>query len=204
MKDLRIIRGEPQHAKLFPECLSLLERTQGRNVFTLEYLERCASEGNRVLFIALVSGEIAGVATARVLGTEEFAHYAPFGPDVAVLFRQNRVGSFETASVRELMQGKGVGQELGRHRIDWLKRMGCHAVVGVSWESGLPHVSNRVFEKLGFRRMSRAENFYGEHSIRRGIVCPVCGEPPCRCSAALYVLNLLETRTGPNGAGQPP
>jgi GNAT superfamily N-acetyltransferase len=93
----------------------------------------------------------------------------------------------ETASVTESLQGQGIGQELARHRIRWLGEAGCTAVIGVSWESGLANTSDRVFRKLGFERLAQVKGFYADDSVCRGFICPVCGSPPCRCSASLFV-----------------
>jgi GNAT superfamily N-acetyltransferase len=189
IQKLRIFRAESGHLSLLPECLALVERTQGKGIFEPDYFGRCASgEGDRLLLIALLEGKLVGIATARVLPENDFDYYVPFGKEaVERLFQQHRVGSMETASVTESLQGQGIGQELTRHRIRWLSEAGCTAVIGVSWESGLANTSDRVFTKLGFERLSQVRGFYAHDSVRRGFICPVCGSPPCRCSASLYV-----------------
>jgi GNAT superfamily N-acetyltransferase len=189
IQKLQIIRAESGHLSLLPKFLALVERTQGKGIFEPDYFVRCASgEGDRLLLIALLEGKLAGVATARVLPENDFDYYVPFGKEaVEHLFQQHRVGSLETASVTESLQGKGIGQELARHRIRWLSEAGCTAMIGVSWESGLANTSDRVFKKLGFKHLSQVKGFYADDSVRRGFICPVCGSPPCRCSASLYV-----------------
>jgi ribosomal protein S18 acetylase RimI-like enzyme len=189
IQKLQILRAESGYLSLLPECLALVERTQGKGIFEPDYFGRCASgEGDRLLLIALYEGKLAGVATARVLPENDFDYYVPFGKEaVEQLFQQHRVGSMETASVTESLQGQGIGQELARHRIRWLSEAGCTAMIGVSWESGLANTSDRVFRKLGFERLSQVKGFYADDSVRRGFICPVCGLPPCRCSASLYV-----------------
>jgi ribosomal protein S18 acetylase RimI-like enzyme len=189
IQKLQILRGESEHLSLFPECLALVDRTQGKGIYTPEYFSRCASgEGDGMVLVALLEGKLAGVATARVLPEDGFTYYTPFGKEaVEQLFQQHRVGSMETASVTESLQGQGIGQELTRHRIRWLSEAGCTAMVGVCWESGLTNTSDRVFRKLGFERLSQVKGFYIDYSVRRGFICPVCGSPPCRCSASLFV-----------------
>jgi GNAT superfamily N-acetyltransferase len=128
------------------------------------------------------------VAGARVLLPDGFDYYLPFGGDVVRdLFEHHRVGLMSTASVVEPFQGQGIGQELTRRRMRWMNEAGCTAQIAVSWESGLAHTSDRVFTKLGFKRLSQVKGFYQEDSTQRGWTCPVCGSPPCRCSASFYV-----------------
>jgi GNAT superfamily N-acetyltransferase len=201
IQKLRILRGGSDHLSLFAECLALVDRTQGKGFCAPDYFGRCASgEGDRVLFIALLEGKLAGVATARVLPEEGFEYYVPFGREaVERLFQQHKVGSMEIVSVAESLQGKGIGQELTRHLIRWFSAAGCTAVIGVSWESGLPNTSDRVFRKLGCERLSQVKGFFIDISVRRGFICPVCGSPPCRCSASLFVkyIDPVACRTPP-------
>jgi GNAT superfamily N-acetyltransferase len=185
---MEIIQAGPGHSSLFTECLALVDRTQGKGIFTLDYFERCASDSDKLLLLALIDGSLVGVAGARVLPQDGFDYYLPFGREVILdLLQHHRVGLMSTASVVEPLQGQGIGQELTRRRIQWMSDAGCTAQIAVSWESGLAHTSDRVFAKLGFKRLSQVKGFYGEDSVQRGWICPVCGPPPCRCSASFYV-----------------
>jgi GNAT superfamily N-acetyltransferase len=188
IRKIQIIRADPSHSSFFPECLALVDRTQGRGIFALDYFERCASDGEKLLLLALLDGSLVGVAGARVLPQDGFDYYLSFGREVVVdLFQHHRVGLMSTASVVEPLQGQGIGQELTRRRIQWMNDAGCTAQIAVSWESGLAHTSDRVFMKLGFKCLSQVKGFYGEDSTQRGWICPVCGSPPCRCSASFYI-----------------
>lgn len=184
---VEFITADASHASLFPECLSLVDRTQGVGILKLEDFFQRASDPDRLLIITLTEGRVIGAATARLLPPNGFTYYERFGKEaVHLLFRDNKVGSLDFASVTELWQGRGIGRELGRRRLSWLQEMGCTASVGISWESGR-RSSDRVYQWLGFERLSRMEEFYVEMSHERGFICPVCGPPPCLCAASLYV-----------------
>jgi GNAT superfamily N-acetyltransferase len=130
---------------------------------------------------------LVGVATACVLPAGGFDYYTPFGAEAVALFRHHQVGSLQSASVLESMQGRGIGQELARRRIEWLLARNCTAVLGIAWASGRPNTSDRVFAKLGLQPLSHVKNFYHDESLQRPFTCPVCGPPSCRCSATLFV-----------------
>jgi hypothetical protein len=50
IQKLQILRAESGHLSLLPECLALVERTQGKEIFEPDYFGRCASgEGDRLL-----------------------------------------------------------------------------------------------------------------------------------------------------------
>jgi hypothetical protein len=61
IQKLQILRAEPVHLSVLPECLALVERTQGKGIFEPDYFGRCASgEGDRLLLIALLEGKASG------------------------------------------------------------------------------------------------------------------------------------------------
>jgi len=197
MSGLKFIQASLDQSALFSDCVALLDRTQGIGVYTSDHLARCASETDRILLLALLQERLVGVASGLVLPQEAPRGYAAFGRDVVDLFDHHRVGSLNMASVEESWQGRGIGQELTRRRIKWLGEAGCTAIVGISWNSGSEHNSARVFRKLGFTQLSHAEGYYAEASLHQGFLCPVCGSPPCRCSATLFVRNLSDPLTSP-------
>lgn len=183
--EIEFVKADATHAPLFPSCHALVNRTQGENLVTADYFAKATSNPEQFLVLALLKGELIGVASARQLSSDRFAYYAPFGKKVVELFQRHRVGSMDSASVQEQWQGQGIGSELGRRRVAWLESVGCNAIVGISWESGLPHTSERVFLRLGFERFARVPDFYIAMSLERGMICPVCGPPPCHCAASL-------------------
>ena len=184
---IKFLKADATHAGLFPSCHALVNRTQGENIFQLEYYSQCVSDPDQFLVLTLLDDDVVGVAGARRLAPEGSAFYAPFGKETVELFQKHRVGSLNCASVQEKWQGHGIGTELGRRRVAWLKEIGCDALVGISWESGLAHTSDRVFLRLGFKSVARVADFYVGMSVQRGFICPVCGAPPCRCAATLFV-----------------
>jgi hypothetical protein len=121
IQKIQIIRAGPGHSSLFPECLALVDRTQGKGIFALDYFERCTSDSDKLILLALLDGSLVGVAGARVLPQDGFDYYLPFGREVVLhLFQHHRVGLMSTASVVEALQGQGIGQELTRRRIQWM------------------------------------------------------------------------------------
>lgn len=169
-------------------ALQLLNRTQGQGLFTEAYLLERLQRPTSMVVGAFAGEELIGVAAADLISSFEF--YFPYDANLPEKLRGHKVGVFTTMSVTEEFQGCGVGQALARARLQWLKGQGCTVILGTSWVSGLPHSSDRVFEKLGFRVVGRVAEFFVEMSLQRPFVCPACGGPPCRCDAILYRLDL--------------
>ncbi|MCB0347420.1 MAG: GNAT family N-acetyltransferase [Bdellovibrionales bacterium] len=165
-----------------------MNRTQGRDLCGPNFLKDLMDREDAFVVGTFDGNRLLGVATAKII--DNYDYYLPFNPHINEDLKGLKVGSFATMSVVESMQGKGIGQKMGHKRLEWLRQQACDVVVGVSWVSGLKHTSNRAFEKLGFRPIKLVEKFYRASSIENPFVCPGCGEPPCDCSAVLYMLHL--------------
>ncbi len=170
---------------LLTQARDLLERTQGRNVCTLDYLKTAANSGDELFLIGMMHGKLIAAAVAKVL-RGDFEYYRPFGDRFLIDWARHSVGSLSILSVAEGHRGEGYGQLLGHARLRWLKSKGCDKAVGVSWMSGLAESSARVFEKIGMTQVALVTDFYVKFSVKIDLQCPVCGKPPCYCAAALY------------------
>lgn len=184
--EIEFVKADATHASFFPACRALVDRTQG-NILAPDYFEHAIARPEQHLLLALLQNDLIGVASACPLTPKDFAFYAPFGKKTIELLQRHRVGSLQFASVREDWQGRGVGRELGQRRVAWLKSIGCDLIVALSWESGALHTSKGVFLRLGFESVGRVTDFYVGMSLQRGFTCPICGPPPCRCAASLFV-----------------
>ncbi len=172
----------------FPEGTELLNRTQGRDLFPADYLLKRTAEPDAFVVGAFEDSQLIALGVAQIISTFEF--YLPFDANIADELKNKKVGSFSTLCVHEDYQGKGIGQKLSKMRMDWVKKQNCEVVVGVSWVSGQANTSDRVFEKMGFKEISKVENFFVDGSFKNPFICPTCGEPPCKCAAIFYRLEL--------------
>jgi GNAT superfamily N-acetyltransferase len=178
----------PEDHQLFPAALELLNRTQGRDIFGPLYLSERTNDPRSFVVGAYAGIELVGVGIAQLIS--EFEYYHPFDPEISSELKDKIVGSLSTSCVHERLQGSGIGKRLSRRRLEWLTERKCEVVLGVSWVSGLPHTSDRVFEAMGFRAVNTVLNFYHDSSMKHPFSCPGCESSPCVCSAILYRLDL--------------
>lgn len=172
---------------LFADAISILNRTQGRDLFAQNYLDSKTNNPLCYVVAAFAGEELAGIGVTEIISN--FDYYLPFDSKICDDIRNKKVGSFSTMAILESLQGKGIGQGISQLRMSWVKEQRCDIVLGVSWVSGLSHTSNRVFEKMGFRAIKKVERFYEKSSLEKPFICPGCGEPPCSCAAILYRLD---------------
>jgi len=173
---------------LFAGALELLNRTQGRGLFAASYLDERTADPDSLVLGAFHDSELVAVGVAQVI--RDFEFYLPFDAQIADELNGKAVGSFSTLSVREDLQGRGIGQGISQARLRWLRERGCDVILGVSWVSGQRHTSDRVFEKLGFRAVRLVEEFFRVAALKNPFECPACRVTPCVCSAVLYRFDL--------------
>lgn len=187
--DVFIIRQiTREDRQLFPAALELLNRTQGRDLFGPQYMDERTNDPRSFAVGAFAETELVGIGVAQLL--RDLEYYRPFDPEISSELKSKTVGSFSTLSVHEQFQGRGLGKRLSQRRLEWLMERECDVILGVSWVSGLPHTSNRVFEAIGFKAVKAVSNFYRDSSLKHPFSCPGCRKSPCMCSAVLYRLDL--------------
>ncbi len=180
-----IRRLTPADADLFAAGVAILNDAQGSNLFPPEYLEVRTADSDSAVWVALLGEAVVGIGVAQLV--REFDFYAAFDPAITTELAGQTAGSFATLAFVPQWRGRGLGQEISRERLAWLRERGCKVILGISWVSGLGHTSDRVFEKSGFRAVKRVDDFFVDWSLNKpDFVCPVCGAPPCRCSAIFY------------------
>lgn len=166
------------------EALILLNRTQGDGLYDRDYLIQKIESSNAYLVVGSINNTLVAVGGAVIV--EDFKFYTPFDSKIETRLAEKRVGSFNTLSVLETHQGKGIGQTISRERLKWLTAKDCDVILGISWVSGLRNTSNRVFEKLGFQKISEVPAFFQNGSSYQSFTCPGCGNKPCTCNAILF------------------
>jgi hypothetical protein len=63
------------------------------------------------------------------------------------------------------------------------------AIIALLRNKGCPiRFGKEIFDEFEFR--IELPNYWKEDSIKENFTCPVCGNPPCLCSAVIYGMNI--------------
>lgn len=175
---------------LMEDVVGLFSGALGEGYLSRDDLEKFLHPDTGHFLLASFLGEIiVGVATASILTdkkTQEFEN-AVIRAKGALDLGEERVGMLISTAVHHGFRRRGVGSQLVVKRLDILEAEGCTKCVSLAWQSGNKDSSSGILEKFGFNLLATSINHWTKDSIEFNYSCPTCGEPPCLCSAGLYL-----------------
>jgi len=184
---LKITSKDEAH---FKDALSLLNEVLGDDLYSYESLQKKADGDDHLLLGYFENGKMLGVAMAGHLREGGINFYAPFGETALELLSTNKTGVLRNSAVKTNSRGKGIGTALLAERLQWLKKIGCDHVVGLTWLHGKTIQSDRLYRAAGFEQIGpTVSEFFKSVSETTGMHCPYCGFP-CLCSAAMFAKKL--------------
>jgi ribosomal protein S18 acetylase RimI-like enzyme len=156
------------------------------------------SGDDKVALCARIDKTVVSFATARMLGTTDFlqAIRERLGaklPSLLPLERrvagETKIGFVASAATDSNFEGRGLGAELVEQCIAGLENRGANVMVATAWKSNKGVQAGSILECRGFQRLMDLPGYWELDSLTNGYSCPTCGNPPCHCTAVLYVRN---------------
>jgi GNAT superfamily N-acetyltransferase len=166
------------------EIASLWERRTGMGIgSTIDALfdDEVAVHG----VVAIEVETVVGFGAVSVYSPEGVAEYCKIDMSDYPLAERN--GVLITGVVSEEWEGRGIGTDLMRLRLDLLEQNDIGAAFGTAWLRDDHVDSGAVFEKCGFERLETVPAYYQREESSRD--CPDCGDH-CECAAAVYMKQL--------------
>lgn len=173
----------------FKKITQLADGRLGKDYLTAKELQTYVKKRNKIGIVALLNDKIVGFALAQLCDTktllEEVVDKREWFQET---FKQAKyIGLFKTVAVDENYSGRGIGSALISYRMEAMRKKTNHLLV-ISWVRKQQSIIGHLFEKKGFTLRKQIDNYWKNDSIEKGYNCIVCGEPPCRCSAKVYIL----------------
>ena len=129
--------------------------------------------------------QVVGSGLVAVYSSEGVSEY--FHIDVSEYPVAGLNGVLLAGVVSEEWEGKGIGTDLMRIRLDLLTQNDVGAAFGTAWLRDDHVDSSALFEKCGFERLETIPAYYQQEETSRD--CPDC-EETCECAAAIYTKQL--------------
>ena len=164
------------------EVLTIAEVQLGQGYVTPQILAQHCDHPDYFGQLVLLEGQVAGFSLMQVslrttiaqqMGRLEGWFNAYFGAYETMGFRS-------VTAVAPSAQGRGVGGLLVQKGLQWLSTR-VPVVVCDAWHA--PHTPIvRLLTRHGYRLIRTVPHFWSDSDTR----CPVCGPPPCQCTAGIY------------------
>ena len=175
-----VVPAEEQH---IPDARALwMDRFGGDRDVVDGWLEDTLDEDRpEETFVALDGGNVLGMGVAT-LCEPDYAHdYVGF--DVPEFNARDPTGVLHMNAVAEDRTGEGLGTELFKARLQYLRASGARGAFGIAWHREDHPDSRPIFEKFGFDCLGTWDRYYARTHGRDN--CPDCGGE-CSCTASLY------------------
>lgn len=172
------------------ETAVLLNSVLGEGFVDAAAISGIAENRNSTLARAVNrQGKLVGAATATVLGRRAVlamqANLRIAG--IKVDLTGSRVGELTSSAVTPAARGRGVGSELVRVRMGFLKSSGCRYVICASWVSGDGlQTSAGLLRHAGFEHLGMVPSYWAAEQKSGGYLCAACGTD-CVCAAKVML-----------------
>jgi ribosomal protein S18 acetylase RimI-like enzyme len=172
----------------FSDVLSIANKRLGEDYLNLTDLTVYLNNENKIGLVALVNNEIAGFALAQICNLEETMDLILADRDWFKLQFSNAttIGILKTIAVDIKYSTLGIGTALTEHRIKLLKEK-SNLILAFSWEQKQNDTNTKILEKFGLTLKRTIPNYWMEDSLQKGYNCKICGAPPCKCNALIYI-----------------
>jgi len=176
---------KPISSKSLPTVLNIAEKQLGNAYINTEDILK----KENVSVYASVNNEITGFCTGKKVELEKIYEDIPQLKNLKLkqLDAVESIGLLTSVATDPSYSGRGIGTALVSHCINELESKGLNVLLMTGWKSkkGI-HIGN-IAEKHGFEKLIEISDFWKEDSITNQYCCPSCGNPPCLCTAAVYV-----------------
>lgn len=147
-------------------------------------------DSKNISLCAICRGTVAGFLIAKALSVEDFR---TLYPNIEETLRRQisyakTVGFIASMATAPEFEKRGVAHALLEAGLTCLEKASQPLICTIGWKGKgtVAHIDGLV-RKAGFQAVHEFSDYWKEDSLNKGYRCPVCGDPPCRCSAVLFV-----------------
>jgi GNAT superfamily N-acetyltransferase len=148
-----------------------------------------------IALCAKLQDRIVGFGTAKIIDAKDFYSklLSFFSNDTALRPLQRRlegektIGLIASVATAPSATGRGIGTMLIAECIEHLEKLDINIIAATAWRSSKGVQAGSILENRGFQSVLEIANYWKDDSEKHCYMCPVCGPPPCQCSAVIYL-----------------
>jgi len=176
------------HEKFLPNVVALANKSFGNNYLTSEDIEKSFTNPYQKGIIALSDGVFAGFSFYRFINyslldslfdESVVAKIRPYlTSDKLICLRQ------QTAVATDFRNNYFASQLVEYSLSDALHFRADS--ISVLWNSANDDMK-MILLKMNFKVLTKISDYWYRDSLDKKYNCPICGKPPCRCSASIML-----------------
>lgn len=168
-----------------PMVLSIAEKQLGEAYIDVDGL----LNKENIAIAASVSGKLLGFCTGKKIAVSDLYNKIPQLAQMKLkqLEVVDEVGMVASMATDSESTGRGVGSELLEACVSELEKSGLNVLVMTGWKSDKGVHVGSLAKQYGFKEILEVPNFWYEDSKVQDYKCPSCGDPPCECSAVIFI-----------------
>lgn len=184
---LHKITIEKLSANQIDAVLSISDAQLGRNYISKNILEHYLAEEHFTVHVAIVAGEVVAFSLMIICSVETLAEelFAEEEWIKATFENHQPTGYPKMAAVKTEMWGMEIGSRLLIQQLAEAEKH-VHSTVGTIWKTETGAMMGRIVEKTGMKPLKEVPHYWSADSLAKQYLCPVCGTPPCQCTAVIY------------------
>jgi len=146
-------------------------------------------KGTAITRVALFDNEVSGFAIAYILNFKQLHNILKNNIDqLPKEYRDINLqfGYIKSIIVQKGKQNIGIGKMLCNDLINELNKSGANAFIVTAWKKKGEIPANKILQQSGLNVLCEIPEFWKDESISIKYKCPICGNPPCQCSAVIF------------------
>ena len=167
----------------------------GDDYITENFLKDSISNNNQIVRVAITDDkEVIGFSIATIYSEKELNDYLSdkrcdelILPDLI----NKKIGITKIVVIKEQYKKKGIGIDLLNDSLLLIEEKKVAIMLGFAWKSKEGVNAKRILERNGFHELIEVKKFWNDESLKENYSCPDCGNPPCICSAIVFIKNLV-------------
>lgn len=171
------------------QLLFIANNAFGSNFISPTNFEGFITQSHKNCFIAVLNNEVLGFVTTQFSNANQLQENLLVKTDEPLFTNPTTIGIIKQVAVHPNHLRKGIATNLLKHAITHLK-LNSDSLFCISWKKGNETPMSNLLLKNNFTLQQTTPNYWYNDSLTQPYNCAICGTPPCKCSAELFIYHI--------------
>lgn len=178
-----------------PQILDISDEELGKDYINYDMLKKITTDADDYICKLAYNpneAKIVGFCLCMIIVPQDINNIIRIPEDKTprALIYSERIGVIKTVAVDKKYQGYGIGREIVKDCFNELLQKQVQSMFSIAWKNNEKTNIHGILTGLGFKELIEIPKYWSEDSMKKEYICPVCGQPPCQCSAVIYTQSI--------------